>query len=90
MNAISFPQLSPFTRIEVLHCRCVVAASFSASLLIVPRFIEPWDVELFIKIFENPLAVSVVIALWMTFLALFLWGRRKDKDDEIKVCHIVV
>ncbi|KAH9499702.1 hypothetical protein Btru_077607 [Bulinus truncatus] len=34
--------------------------------------------------FTGSYIVSMVIALWMIALATFLYGRRKDKEDEIK------
>ncbi|KAH9495979.1 hypothetical protein Btru_012309, partial [Bulinus truncatus] len=91
--------LSLFSNVHLIHCQCVVAAAFTGSYLVTPRLINPLDIGLFIEIFHNPLViraifilniklrnwlVSMVIALWLTAIAAFLYGRRKDKEDEIK------
>ncbi|KAH9495980.1 Polycystic kidney disease protein 1-like 2, partial [Bulinus truncatus] len=76
--------LSLFSNVRLIHCQCVVAAAFTGSYLVTPRLINPLDIGLFIEIFHNPLVVSMVIALWLTAIAAFLYGRRKDKEDEIK------
>ncbi|KAI8786020.1 Polycystic kidney disease protein 1-like 2, partial [Biomphalaria glabrata] len=76
--------LTKFSSLEKLHCQCVTAAAFTGSYLVLPRLINPLSAGLFLKIFENPLVVTMVIALWMIALAAFLYGRRKDKEDKIK------
>ncbi|GFS14524.1 polycystic kidney disease and receptor for egg jelly-related protein, partial [Elysia marginata] len=76
-----FSGLSMFSNTSLLHCRCVVAAAYTGSYLVMPRLINPLDVGLFLNFFENPIAVSSVIAIWMIFAASFIWGKLKDDKD---------
>lgn len=40
---------------------------------------------MFLKFWQNPVGLSVVLALWFLFILGLLWARRKDKRDALMV-----
>ncbi|BFZ04243.1 hypothetical protein BsWGS_07282 [Bradybaena similaris] len=75
--------ISMFSTLNVMYCRCLVAAAYTGSVLVLPRLINPLEFGLFLEVFKNPLVVSMVIAVWMFYIALISWGRMRDKQDDI-------
>ncbi|XP_055873196.1 uncharacterized protein LOC106079668 isoform X4 [Biomphalaria glabrata] len=75
--------LSMFSSLHLLHCQCVVTAFYTGRFIVAPKLINLLDVKL-LKFTNNPLVVSMLIALWMIALAAVVHGRRKDKEDQFK------
>ncbi|XP_012936972.2 polycystic kidney disease protein 1-like 2 [Aplysia californica] len=76
--------VSKFSNLNTLHCRCLVAASYTGSVLVMPNLMSPLDIGLFLEVVENPLVVTIVLAIWISFVAGILWARRKDQWDEYR------
>lgn len=59
---------------------------FSAGLFIAPNKIDLiHDARLFLKFFENPIIIGLMVFTWVFFTLFAVWARRKDKEDHSKV-----
>ena len=69
-----------------ITCECDHLTVFSGSFLVLPNKIDLiQDSSLFLMFFENPVVVSLMMALWLAFLIMLIWARRADKDDDQRV-----
>ena len=72
---------------------CTHLTSFSggvSSLIVVPNLgnpfdINPFDVEMFLTFFDNPVVVTTVIIVWVIYFFLIHWARQADKKDLERV-----
>ena len=67
---------------------CTHLSSFSAgvsSLIVVPNLVDPFEFELFLTFFDNPVVVTAVIIVWVIYFFLIHWARQADKKDLERV-----
>ncbi|XP_041362096.1 uncharacterized protein LOC121378062 [Gigantopelta aegis] len=74
--------VSPFTTVTTLHCWCSHLTVFSGGIFISPNTVDPiGDIALFLTFFQNPVVVTLVVAVWILFIMLLIWARRVDQND---------
>ena len=62
---------------------------FSAGIFYAPNKVHPIDdLRLLPTIVKNPLMAALVGVTWLLYIWLFLWARRMDKEDLLKVTTI--
>ena len=65
-----------------LACNCTHLSSFGGKFLVAPNAIDPiGDFALFATFFDNPISVVMVVTMWILFVGVGVWARRKDKAD---------
>ncbi|KAL4218881.1 Polycystic kidney disease protein 1-like [Mactra antiquata] len=69
----------------VIKCTSDHLSSFSKSVIVVPAYVDPLGIDLYITVFENPVVVTMVIVVWVLYFFLIHWARRSDKHDEEKI-----
>ncbi|XP_069554807.1 polycystin-1-like protein 2 [Brachyistius frenatus] len=70
----------------VTQCLCNHLTFFGSSFFVTPNLVDPSrTVELFATFAENPVVVCFVGALFVTYLLVVVWARRKDIQDTGKV-----
>ncbi len=70
----------------VTQCLCNHLTFFGSSFFVTPNLVDPSrTVELFATFAENPVVVCFVGALFVAYLLVVVWARRKDIKDAAKV-----
>ncbi|XP_028289475.1 polycystic kidney disease protein 1-like 2 [Parambassis ranga] len=70
----------------VTQCLCKHLSFFGSSFFVTPNLVDPSrTAELFATFAENPVVVCFVGALFVTYLLVVVWARRKDIQDTAKV-----
>uniref|UniRef100_A0A8P4G0C2 Polycystic kidney disease protein 1-like 2 n=1 Tax=Dicentrarchus labrax TaxID=13489 RepID=A0A8P4G0C2_DICLA len=70
----------------VTQCLCNHLTFFGSSFFVTPNLVDPSrTAELFGTFAENPVVVCFVGALFVAYLLVVLWARRKDIQDVAKV-----
>ncbi|XP_043987289.1 polycystic kidney disease protein 1-like 2 [Gambusia affinis] len=70
----------------VTQCLCNHLTFFGSSFFVTPNLVDPSrTAELFATFAENPVVVCFVGALFVTYLLVVVWARRKDIKDTLKV-----
>ncbi|XP_035994541.1 polycystic kidney disease protein 1-like 2 [Fundulus heteroclitus] len=70
----------------VTQCLCKHLTFFGSSFFVTPNLVDPSrTAELFATFAENPVVVCFVGALFVTYLLVVVWARRKDIKDTVKV-----
>ena len=60
---------------------------FGSSFFVMPNTIDMSRVaELFSSFAQNPVVVCFVGSLFLGYLLVVIWARRKDLQDTVKVC----
>ncbi|XP_035813867.2 polycystic kidney disease protein 1-like 2 [Amphiprion ocellaris] len=68
------------------QCLCNHLTFFGSSFFVTPNLVDPSrTAELFATFAENPVVVCFVGALFVTYLLVVVWARRKDIQDTAKV-----
>ena len=71
---------------SVTHCLCNHLTFFGSSFFVTPNLVDPSrTAELFGTFAENPVVVSFVGSLFVAYLLVIVWARRKDVQDVAKV-----
>ncbi|XP_047457946.1 polycystic kidney disease protein 1-like 2 [Mugil cephalus] len=71
---------------SVIQCLCNHLTFFGTSFFVTPNLVDPSrTAELFANFAENPVVVCFVGALFVTYLLVVVWARRKDIQDTAKV-----
>lgn len=86
--------VGPNTTRNVTHCRTTHLTGFSSGFSIPVNNLNLQD-SAFKHLLENPIAFIFCMCLFCLYLILFVWCRRKDKEDLKKVnlsnhCGIVL
>ncbi|XP_022597025.1 polycystic kidney disease protein 1-like 2 [Seriola dumerili] len=70
----------------VTQCLCNHLTFFGSSFFVTPNLVDPSrSAELFGTFAENPVVVCFVGALFVAYLLVLVWARRKDIQDTAKV-----
>uniref|UniRef100_A0A3B4YES0 Polycystic kidney disease protein 1-like 2 n=1 Tax=Seriola lalandi dorsalis TaxID=1841481 RepID=A0A3B4YES0_SERLL len=70
----------------VTQCLCNHLTFFGSSFFVTPNLVDPSrSAELFGTFAENPVVVCFVGALFVAYLLMLVWARRKDIQDIAKV-----
>lgn len=70
----------------VTQCLCNHLTFFGSSFFVTPNLVDPSrTVELFGTFAENPVVVCFLGAIFVTYLLVVVWARRKDIQDVAKV-----
>ncbi|KAM6934543.1 polycystin-1-like protein 2 [Xenentodon cancila] len=70
----------------VTQCLCNHLTFFGSSFFVTPNLVDPSrTAELFATFAQNPVVVCFVGALFLTYLLVIVWARRKDIKDTAKV-----
>ncbi|XP_028446278.1 polycystic kidney disease protein 1-like 2 [Perca flavescens] len=70
----------------VTQCLCNHLTSFGSSFFVTPNLVDPSrTAELFGTFGENPVVVCFVGSLFLAYLLVLVWARRKDIQDTAKV-----
>ncbi|XP_036065666.1 polycystic kidney disease protein 1-like 2 [Oryzias melastigma] len=68
------------------QCLCNHLTFFGSSFFVTPNLVDPSQTaQLFATFAENPVVVCFVGALFVTYLLVVVWARRKDIQDTAKV-----
>ena len=78
-------QVSPYSTNDTIECLCTHLTAFSGSILVLPNTVDPFDFELFLTFFDNPVVVTAVIIVWVVYFFIIHWARQADKWDKEKV-----
>nr|XP_043906417.1 polycystic kidney disease protein 1-like 2 [Solea senegalensis] len=74
------------TTSRVTQCLCNHLTFFGSSFFVTPNLVDPSrTAELFSTFAENPVVVCFVGALFVAYLVVVVWARRKDIQDALKV-----
>lgn len=74
----------------VTQCLCNHLTFFGTSFFVTPNLVDPSrTAELFATFAENPVVVCFVGALFVAYLLVVVWARRKDIQDMAKVQYIL-
>ncbi|XP_067459444.1 polycystin-1-like protein 2 [Thunnus thynnus] len=70
----------------VTQCLCNHLTFFGSSFFVTPNLVDPSrTAELFGTFTENPVVVCFVGAIFVAYLLVVVWARRKDVQDTAKV-----
>ncbi|KAK3597481.1 hypothetical protein CHS0354_041902 [Potamilus streckersoni] len=88
----------PYTTADMIHCACrklplqnlnLFAGSLTAKhfrFFVAPNEIDPIkDIYLFLTVVENPVVVTSVVLVWITYFSLLYWARRTDRLNKEKI-----
>ncbi|TKS67513.1 Polycystic kidney disease protein 1-like 2 PC1-like 2 protein [Collichthys lucidus] len=71
---------------SLTQCLCNHLTFFGSSFFVTPNLVDPSrTAELFATFAENPVVVCFVGALFVVYLLVVVWARRKDVNDVAKV-----
>ena len=72
---------------ESTECLCTHLTDFGGDVMVAPNPIDMGQVFEGLKNLGDNLGVlMVIVTLWFVYVLLCVWGRRKDRRDEIDVC----
>ena len=78
------------TTVEI-QCLCNHLTSFAAQVFVVPNAIDfEKALEGFAELFtssSNPVVLSAVIVIFVIYVLLLVWARRRDVRNAKKVCY---
>lgn len=85
-NFFFFYKVGVNTTESVTQCLCNHLTFFGSSFFVTPNLVDPSrTAELFATFAENPVVVCFVGALFVVYLLVVVWARRKDVNDVAKV-----
>ena len=65
---------------------CFLTTVFSGGFFVLPNPIDIYaDTLLFLTFLDNPVVVSTVITIWLLYIIVLIYARRKDIRDRGKV-----
>ncbi|KAM3877020.1 polycystin-1-like protein 2 [Diretmus argenteus] len=79
-------RVGPLTTTMVTQCLCNHLTFFGSSFFVMPNLVDvSRTTELFATFTNNPVVVCFVGAIFVAYLLLVVWARRKDIQDSAKV-----
>lgn len=86
---VFFLQVGPLTTPLVTQCLCNHLTFFGSSFFVMPNLVDvSRTAELFATFTNNPVVVCFVGAIFVAYLLVVVWARRKDIQDSAKVIPI--
>ena len=68
---------------------CFLTTVFSGGFFVLPNpidiYVDTVDTLLFLTFLDNPVVVSTVITIWLLYIIVLIYARRKDIRDRGKV-----
>ena len=68
---------------------CFLTTVFSGSFFVLPNpiviYVDTVDTLLFLTFLDSPVVVSTVITIWLLYIIVLIYARRKDIRDRGKV-----
>ncbi|KAL8195183.1 UNVERIFIED_CONTAM: Polycystic kidney disease protein 1-like 2 [Gekko kuhli] len=78
--------VGPKTIPSSTQCLCNHLTFFGSSFFVMPNTIDvSKTVELFATFVDNPVVVTTVSCIFLVYLLVLIWARRKDIQDDAKV-----
>ncbi|KAJ7986101.1 hypothetical protein DPEC_G00347310 [Dallia pectoralis] len=79
-------RVGPLTTSRVTQCLCNHLTFFGSSFFVMPNLVDvSRTAELFATFSDNPVVVCFVGAIFVAYLLVVVWARRKDIQDVAKV-----
>ncbi|XP_043293117.1 polycystic kidney disease protein 1-like 2 [Cervus canadensis] len=79
-------QVGPRTTLSQTHCLCNHLTFFGSTFLVMPNAVDVRQTaKLFATFEDNPVVVTTVSCLFVAYLLVLIWARRKDAQDQAKV-----
>ncbi|XP_034143251.1 polycystic kidney disease protein 1-like 2 [Esox lucius] len=79
-------KVGPITSSLVTQCLCNHLTFFGSSFFVMPNLVDvSRSAQLFSTFAKNPVVVCFVGAIFIAYLLVVMWARRKDIHDTIKV-----
>ncbi|XP_032892396.1 polycystic kidney disease protein 1-like 2 [Amblyraja radiata] len=79
-------KVGPRTNPERIQCLCNHFSLFATSFIVLPNTVDITEtVELFSKVKDNSVVVSLLAAVVGVYIILVIWARAKDRQDLVKV-----
>ncbi|XP_056621432.1 polycystic kidney disease protein 1-like 2 [Triplophysa dalaica] len=79
-------RVGPRTTASVTQCLCTHLTFFGSSFFVMPNMVDvSRTAELFANFVNNPVVVCFVGAIFLVYLVVVVWARRKDIEDVVKV-----
>ncbi|KAF7242704.1 Polycystic kidney disease protein 1-like 2, partial [Varanus komodoensis] len=83
---LAWLQVGPETTPESTQCLCNHLTFFGSTFFVLPNTIDvSKTVELFATFVDNPVVVVTVGCIFVVYLLVLIWARRKDIEDDAKV-----
>uniref|UniRef100_A0A8C4TYZ8 Polycystic kidney disease protein 1-like 2 n=1 Tax=Falco tinnunculus TaxID=100819 RepID=A0A8C4TYZ8_FALTI len=78
--------VGPKTNPRSTHCLCNHLTFFGSSFFVIPNAIDvSKTTELFLTFVDNPVVVTTVGCIFLIYVLVVIWARRKDIQDDAKV-----
>ncbi|XP_061449764.1 polycystin-1-like protein 2 [Rhineura floridana] len=79
-------RVGPKTSLNGTQCLCNHLTFFGSSFFVMPNTVDvSRTVELFATFVDNPVVVTTVGCIFLIYLLVLIWARRKDIQDDAKV-----
>ncbi|TRY83191.1 hypothetical protein DNTS_000686 [Danionella cerebrum] len=79
-------RVGPKTTANTTHCLCTHLTFFGSSFFVMPNTVDPSkSAQLFSNFAKNPVVVCFIGAIFVTYILMAVWARRKDLQDKAKV-----
>ncbi|KAK2914329.1 hypothetical protein Q8A67_002728 [Cirrhinus molitorella] len=79
-------RVGPKTTPNVTQCLCTHLTFFGSSFFVMPNTVDPSkSAELFSNFAQNPVVVCFIGAIFVAYILIAAWARRKDLQDVTKV-----
>ncbi|XP_050970426.1 polycystic kidney disease protein 1-like 2 [Labeo rohita] len=79
-------RVGPKTNPNVTQCLCTHLTFFGSSFFVMPNTVDPSkSAELFSNFAQNPVVVCFIGAIFVAYILIVAWARRKDLQDVTKV-----
>uniref|UniRef100_A0A8C1RRW1 Polycystic kidney disease 1 like 2b n=1 Tax=Cyprinus carpio TaxID=7962 RepID=A0A8C1RRW1_CYPCA len=79
-------RVGPKTTPNVTQCLCTHLTFFGSSFFVMPNTVDPSkSAELFSNFAQNPVVVCFIGAIFLAYILIAAWARRKDLQDTTKV-----
>ncbi|NXS56995.1 PK1L2 protein, partial [Brachypteracias leptosomus] len=78
--------VGPKTNVRSTQCLCNHLTFFGSSFFVIPNAIDvSKTAELFSTFVDNPVVVTTVGCIFLIYVLVVIWARRKDIQDDAKV-----
>ncbi|KAI4875931.1 hypothetical protein NFI96_034519 [Prochilodus magdalenae] len=79
-------RVGPRTSPLLTQCLCTHLTFFGSSFFVMPNKVDvSRTAELFATFSQNPVVVCFVCSIFLVYIIVVIWARRKDLQDKVKV-----